>query len=70
MFSDGSRVIFRLSGTAGSGATVRVYFEKYENDTTKLDQKVADALSELVNIGLEISNIVALSGFSSPTVIT
>ena len=70
MFSDGSRVIFRLSGTAGSGATVRVYFEKYENDATKLDQKVADALSELVNIGLEISNIVALSGFASPTVIT
>jgi len=36
LFSDGSRVIFRLSGTAGSGATVRLYLEKYEADKTKL----------------------------------
>lgn len=36
LFADGSRVIFRLSGTAGSGATVRLYLEKYEPDQTKL----------------------------------
>lgn len=36
LFADGSRVIFRLSGTAGSGATVRLYLEKYEPDSTKL----------------------------------
>jgi phosphoglucomutase len=36
LFADGSRVIFRLSGTAGSGATVRLYLEKYEPDQSKL----------------------------------
>lgn len=36
LFADGSRVIFRLSGTAGSGATVRLYLEKYEPDQAKL----------------------------------
>lgn len=36
LFTDGSRVIFRLSGTAGSGATVRLYLEKYEPDQNKL----------------------------------
>jgi phosphoglucomutase len=36
LFADGSRVIFRLSGTAGSGATVRLYLEKYEPDPSKL----------------------------------
>lgn len=36
LFSDGSRVVFRLSGTAGSGATVRLYLEKYEPDAAKL----------------------------------
>lgn len=29
-------MIFRLSGTAGSGATVRLYLEKYEPDQNKL----------------------------------
>ncbi|KAA6366141.1 MAG: Phosphoglucomutase, partial [Streblomastix strix] len=36
-FLDGSRVVVRLSGTAGSGATIRVYFEKYSKDETKFD---------------------------------
>ena len=70
LFVDGSRVIFRLSGTAGSGATVRVYFEKYENDASKLSHPVAQALEELVAIGLKISDIIAITGFASPTVIT
>ena len=70
LFVDGSRVIFRLSGTAGSGATVRVYFEKYEDAKDKLTLPVGVALEELVKVGLSISNIIALTGFASPTVIT
>merc|ERR1712187_290169 len=30
IFEDGSRIIFRLSGTGGAGATIRLYLEKYE----------------------------------------
>ena len=33
---DGARIIFRLSGTGSSGATVRMYMEKYEQDPEKL----------------------------------
>lgn len=30
IFEDGSRIVFRLSGTGSSGATVRLYIESYE----------------------------------------
>jgi phosphoglucomutase len=70
LFTDGSRVVFRLSGTAGSGATIRVYFEKYEASEDKLLLPTAVALQELLAVGLQISNIHELTGFSGPTVIT
>ncbi len=35
IFEDGSRIIFRLSGTGSSGATVRLYIDSYEADKTK-----------------------------------
>lgn len=38
LFVDGSRVVFRLSGTAGSGATIRVYIEKYEGNPDLVQQ--------------------------------
>ena len=70
LFTDGSRVVFRLSGTAGSGATIRVYLEKYEPDAANVIQVTSSALKELVEIGLSISKIVELTGMESPTVIT
>ena len=40
MFEDGSRIIFRLSGTGAVGATIRIYIEKYDKspDLTKPSQ--------------------------------
>jgi phosphoglucomutase len=70
LFSDGSRVVFRLSGTAGSGATIRVYIEKYESDPAKVGQVTSQALQELVAIALQVSNLAAITGFESPSVIT
>ena len=32
LFEDGSRVVYRLSGTGTAGATLRVYIERYERD--------------------------------------
>ena len=42
VFTDGSRLIFRLSGTGSAGATIRVYVESYEPDEAKhmLDAQV------------------------------
>jgi phosphoglucomutase len=68
LMSDGSRVIFRLSGTAGSGATVRMYIEQYE--TEKLDLPVATALEELTKIALDLCDIKTFCGTETPTVIT
>lgn len=70
LMEDGSRVIFRLSGTAGSGATVRMYIEQYQNDQTKLVLKVSEALKELVKVALELCDIKTFCGTETPTVIT
>jgi len=70
LFEDGSRVIFRLSGTAGSGATVRMYIEQYQPDPSKLDMPVADALKDLVQIALKLCDIKGFCGTETPTVIT
>ncbi len=67
---DGSRIIFRLSGTAGSGATVRMYLEKYEPDAAKTKQVTASVMGELVAFALQLSEIKKFTGVESPTVIT
>ena len=41
---DGARIIFRLSGTGSSGATIRMYMEKYETDPEKLMLRTPVAL--------------------------
>ena len=70
LMEDGSRVIFRLSGTAGSGATVRMYIEQYQSDKSKLDAVVSEALEDLVKVALELCDIKTFCGTETPTVIT
>lgn len=70
LFTDGSRIVFRLSGTAGSGATVRMYLEKYEGDRSLVLVHTAQALDELVQVAFTISQIKEITAFNEPTVIT
>ena len=70
IFEDGSRVIFRLSGTGVAGATIRMYIEKYESSTGNLGQDAASALAPLIDVGLKLSDLVNLTGRTAPTVIT
>eukprot|EP00968_Pinguiococcus_pyrenoidosus_P010122 scaffold803_cov310-Pinguiococcus_pyrenoidosus.AAC.35 len=70
LMTDGSRVVWRLSGTAGAGATIRMYLEKYEQDAEKLELPTAEALKELVDTALEMSNLREMIGMENPTVIT
>jgi phosphoglucomutase len=70
LFTDGSRIIFRLSGTGTQGATLRVYLEKYEADPSKHDQDVQEALSELIAIAEQIAKIVTFTGREAADVIT
>ena len=69
-FSDGSRFIFRLSGTGSSGATVRMYIEQYEADVAKQGADAQDALAPLIKVALETSKLAEFTGRESPTVIT
>ncbi|MEO0759046.1 MAG: alpha-D-glucose phosphate-specific phosphoglucomutase [Cyanobacteria bacterium J06648_16] len=69
-FTDGSRVVFRLSGTGTQGATLRVYVESYEPDPAKHDQDTQEALAPLIKIADEIAEIKTRTGFDQPTVIT
>jgi phosphoglucomutase len=69
-FTDGSRVVFRLSGTGTQGATLRVYFESYEPDAAKQNQDTQQALGGLIAIAEEVAQIRATTGMAQPTVIT
>jgi phosphoglucomutase len=69
-FTDGSRIVFRLSGTGTQGATLRLYLESYEADSSKHDLDPQDALSELIKIADEIAEIHNYTGMETPTVIT
>ena len=69
-FEDGSRIIFRLSGTGTQGATVRLYLESYEADTSKHGADPQDALGEMIAIADNLAQIKTLTGMDKPTVIT
>jgi phosphoglucomutase len=70
LFEDGSRIVFRLSGTGTEGATLRIYLEAYEPDSTKHDLDAQDALGDMIKIALTISELATRTGRDTPTVIT
>ena len=69
-FTDGSRIVFRLSGTGTEGATLRIYLEAFEPDVAKHPLDAQAALSELISIALQISELRTRTGREQPTVIT
>ena len=70
MFVDGSRIVFRLSGTGTEGATLRIYLEAYETDRAKHDLDAQDALAEMITIADQIAELKQRTGREQPTVIT
>ncbi|EZP48850.1 alpha-D-glucose phosphate-specific phosphoglucomutase [Sphingomonas sp. RIT328] len=70
LFDGGSRVVFRLSGTGTSGATLRVYLERYEPAGGDLDQETGAMLADIVAAADEIAGITRHTGRSEPDVIT
>ncbi|CAJ2676122.1 phosphoglucomutase, cytoplasmic isoform X2 [Trifolium pratense] len=70
LFEDGSRLIFRLSGTGSEGATIRLYIEQYEKDPSKIGRLSHEALAPLVAAALKLSKMEEFTGRSAPTVIT
>ena len=70
LFEGGSRVVFRLSGTGTSGATLRLYVERYEPDVSRQDIETQSALADLISVADEIAEIRKRTGREGPTVIT
>nr|XP_061795145.1 phosphoglucomutase-1-like [Nerophis lumbriciformis] len=68
IFSDGSRIIYRLSGTSSDGATVRIYLETYEKEAVFQETQVV--LAPLATIALKISQLHHRTGRTGPSVIT
>lgn len=70
MFVDGSRIVFRLSGTGTEGATLRVYLEQFEADPARHAQPTQEALAELIAIAWRIADIAHYTGMQQANVIT
>lgn len=69
-FIDGSRIVFRLSGTGSSGATIRLYVEKYSRDEAEYGRDTQEGLKPLIEVALKLSHLVETTGRKEPTVIT
>ncbi len=70
MFEDGSRIVYRLSGTGTAGATLRVYIERYEPDSAKQFIETQQALGDLVALSRRLAQIGKYLGSETPSVIT
>jgi phosphoglucomutase len=70
IFTDGSRIVFRLSGTGTGGATLRIYLESFEPDVSRHHLDAQEALAPLINIALKISELRKRTRREKPTVIT
>jgi phosphoglucomutase len=69
-FASGARVVFRLSGTGTTGATLRIYIESYEPDPARQRRDAQDALAPLIAWAASISELRQRTGRDAPTVIT
>lgn len=67
-FSDGSRIVYRLSGTGTNGATLRTYIERYVTD--KLLEDPLIMLKDLSDVSRTISDITSRTGKNKPDIIT
>ncbi len=70
LFEDGSRIVYRLSGTGTEGATLRIYIEAFEADVAKQAVDAQLALAEMIALALNLSQLPEKTGRLAPTVIT
>lgn len=72
-YSNGSRIVFRVSGTSSTGATIRMYYEKYTDPSGNLENDVLNQIESglnFVKLALELSKINEITGRNGPSVIT
>lgn len=70
LFAGGSRIVFRLSGTGTSGATLRVYLERYEPASGDLSAETPAMLADLIAAAEALAGIARHTGRTAPDVVT
>ena len=70
MLEDGSRAVFRLSGTGTEGATLRLYLERYVADPALHEVETQKALAPLIALSEKLARIVDITGRKTPDVIS
>lgn len=70
LFQDGSRIVYRLSGTGTEGATLRVYLERYAPGPTGLDLDPQTALAPVIRAAHTLARINDHTGRTEPDVVT
>ena len=69
-FSDGARIVFRLSGTGTVGATLRLYLESFEPDPARQQMDTQAALASLIATANNLAGIESRTGRAAPDVVT
>jgi phosphoglucomutase len=70
LFAEDARAVFRLSGTGTSGATLRVYLERFAPDPSTHGATTAEALAAVSAAAREIAAIERFTGRREPSVVT
>ena len=70
LLGDGSRIVYRLSGTGTGGATLRIYLEHYEPDATRHHHDPIEVLAPLASLAQELAEIPTRLGRSDPSIAT
>lgn len=70
IFTDDSRIVYRLSGTGTQGATLRVYLERYQPGPEGLHLDPQEALAPIIAAAHDLAQITPHTGRSAPDVIT
>ena len=69
-FDDGSRIVVRLSGTGSSGATIRLYVERHENNEEEFGKDAQDYLKDNIALAVKLLKLQEYIGREEPDVKT
>jgi phosphoglucomutase len=67
VFSDGARIVYRLSGTGTAGATLRVYLERHVRSAAEIDCPTGEILAPLGHLAAALARIGEFLGAETPT---
>jgi len=70
MLKDGSRIVYRLSGTGTAGATLRIYLERFEPRAERHGDETQSALADLIALSTALPDIPGRLERQRPSVIT